>query len=71
MMVGFVVGMLFSIVALFQKSAFSEVPGAIVTNEKSFWIWVATGNVSFLGFIISMYFMGEKSEDKEPKKKKA
>lgn len=69
-MVGFIVGMFFSLIALFQKSAFSEVPGAIANNEKSFWIWVTTGNLSFIGFIVCLYLMGGK-EEKEPKNKKA
>lgn len=64
MLVGFVVGMFYSLIALFQKSAFSEVPGAIVNNEKSFWVWVTTGNVSFIGFIVCLCLMGGKAEKK-------
>jgi hypothetical protein len=63
-------GIFFSLVALFHDSSFSDVPGAIVGGEKRFWIWITTSNLCFVGFIISLYFLGQK-EEKEPEKKKA
>lgn len=64
LMIVFALGMIFSMIGLFRASAFSDVPGNIARAEKGFWLFVGIGNFCFIGFIISLFLIGNKEEPK-------